>query len=318
MTDISLISSFYRAAAHLPVFFQRARQVAREVAASGVSLEFVIVANDAQPDERVHIDAFAADTPNVRVVYVGRESLYASWNRGIEAAAGQVIGFWNADDARTSAAILDGMQRIRDGCEIVYYAYEIHNPPSPVRLFAALPSDEAGHRRRMEAGPFFLFRRDLFERVGRFDERFRVVGDWEWIVRALGQAKFCHSTVNAGAFYIHGGNLSNTGNQRELAEVAVVRLLHGMTHDLTPVPPETMREVWGAWADEHPLPRDIESQLWGSGAHERWERWQAEAPMRRQAALRSQRLRSIPKRLIDILGLRPLLARIGIVKARPS
>jgi glycosyltransferase involved in cell wall biosynthesis len=318
MTDVSLISSFYRAAAHLPVFFQRARTVALEVASSGVSLEFVIVANDAQPDERAHIDAFAAGFPNVRVLYVGRESLYASWNRGVEAAAGQVIGFWNADDARTAAGILDGVQRIRGGCEIVYFAYEIHNPPNPVRLFAARPSDEAGHRRRMEAGPFFLFRRDLFERVGRFDDRFRIVGDWEWIVRALGKAKFCHSTVNAGAFYIHGGNLSNTGNHRELAEVAVVRLLHGMTGDLTPVPPEEMREVWQAWAHEHPLPPDLEAQLWGSGAQDRWEQWQAKAPKRRQTALRSQRLRAIPKRLIDALGLRPLLARLGIVKARPS
>jgi glycosyltransferase involved in cell wall biosynthesis len=318
MTDVSLISSFYRAAAHLPEFFQRARQVAREVAASGVSLEFVIVANDAQPDERALIDTFAADTPNVRVLYVGRESLYASWNRGIKAAAGQVIGFWNADDARTAAGILDGVQRMRGGCEIVYFAYEIHNPPNPVRLFAARPVDEAGHRRRMEAGPFFLFRRDLFERVGRFDDRFRVVGDWEWIVRALGKAKFCHSTVNAGAFYIHGGNLSNTGNQRELTELAVVRLLHGMTGDLTPVPPEAMRDVWQGWAHQHPLPPHLEDQLWGSGAQDRWEQWQAEAPKRRQAALRSERLRAIPKRLIDIFGLRPLLARFGLVKARPA
>lgn len=318
MMDVSLISSFYRAGEHLPVFFQRARQVARDVAAAGFALEFVIVANDAQPDERALIDAFAADTANVRVLHVGRESLYASWNRGLDAAAGQVAGFWNADDARTSAAILDGVARIRGGCEIVYFAYEIHHSPKPVRLFAARPSDEAGHRRRMEAGPFFLFQRDLLARVGRFDERFRVNGDWEWIVRALGKATFCHSTVNAGAFYIHGGNLSNTGNQRELAELAVVRLLHGMTDDLTPVPPDTMREVWQAWAHERTLPPEIESRLWGEGAQERWERWQADAPTRREAAIRRERLRAAPKWLIDTLGLRPLLARLGLVKARPS
>lgn len=317
MADVSLISSFYRAAAHLPVFFQRARAVARDVATAGVSLEFVIVANDAQPDERTLIDAFAADTANVRVLHVGRESLYASWNRGVEASAGQVIGFWNADDARTSSAVLDGFQRIRGGCEIVYFAYEIHNPPKPVRVFAARPSDDAGHRRRMEAGPFFLFRRDLFERVGCFDDRFRVVGDWEWIVRALGDAKFCHSTVNAGAFYIHGGNLSNTGNHRELAELAVVRLLHGMTDDLTPVPPDAMRDVWQAWANERALPPDIEARLWGDGAQARWERWQADAPKRLKAARQRERLRAIPKRLIDTLGLRSLLARFGLVKARP-
>lgn len=318
MTDISLISSFYRAAAHLPLFFQRARLVAEALAAAGIELEFVIVANDAQPDERALIDAFAGSVSGVRVLYVGRESLYASWNRGIETAAGQVIGFWNADDARTSAAIVDGLQRLRAGCEVVYFAYEIHAPPATIRLFAARPSDQAGHRRRMQAGPFFLFRRDLFERIGRFDDRFRVVGDWEWIVRALGKAKFCHSLINAGAFYIHGENLSNTGSHREQTELAVVRLLHGMDGALTPVPPDAMREVWQAWAHERVLPPEIEAQLWGGGAQANYEQWQAGAAARLQAAQQRERLRAFPKWLIDTLGLRPLLARIGLVSARPS
>lgn len=315
--DVSLISSFYRSAEHLPVFFKRARALAAEATAAGLRIEFVIVANDAQPDERMHIDTFAADVPDVNVLYVGRESLYASWNRGVAASAGQVIGFWNADDARTSAAIVDGVARIRGGCDIVYFAYEIHHPPNPVRVFAAMPSDSGGHRRRMEAGPFFLFRRELEARIGPFDANFRVVGDWEWIVRALDKAKFCHSTVIAGAFYIHGGNLSNTGSDRESAEVNVVRLLHGIG-GLTPAPPETMRSVWSAWAADHPLPAHVERQLWGDGAQAAWEAWRDGANARREAALRSERARRLPKRIIDALGLRPLLARLGLVKARPK
>src|SRR5690606_34150074 len=131
-------------------------------------------------------------------------------------------------------------------------------------------------RRRMQAGPFFLFHRDLYTRVGAFDARFRVVGDWEWAVRALDVTAFCHSPVVAGQFYIHGDNLSNTGSSRERVELNVVRLLTGRYADLTPTPPDAMREGWQAWAADHPLPPEIEAQLWGDGAQAAWERWQVE------------------------------------------
>lgn len=316
MTDISIVSSFYRVAAHLTLFVQRATQVASELHAQGVSVEFVIVANDVLPEERVVIDAFARDVGDVRVFSVERETLYASWNRGIRAATGEAIGFWNADDARTSNGLLDGLTRLRNGCELVYFRFEIHQNGRKLRDFAPTASDEVVHRRRMQAGPFFMFRRELFDRVGPFDERFRIVGDWEWCVRALEATRFCHSPVNAGTFFIHGENLSNLGSARDLIESNVVRLLMGKYGEITPAPPAEMRDVWNLWAQTKRLPPEVEAILWGAGAEEAWERWRIEEPRRRAAARRQEKLRAVPKWIVDRLGLRGVLARLGIVKAR--
>jgi len=116
--NISLIASFYRVQNHLPSWVARAEALSAAVARAGATLEFVILANDAQPEEIALIDAFAAHVPNVNVIYVPRESLYASWNRGVKAARGALIGFWNADDARNVEAVLDAWRLYQSGAGV--------------------------------------------------------------------------------------------------------------------------------------------------------------------------------------------------------
>lgn len=318
MTGVSIISSLYRASLHLPRYFERVRQVSSELRAQGIALELLIIANDADIQERVLLDAFASSQVGVRLHYVERESLYASWNRGVRAASGEVLGFWNADDIRTSAGLVEGVRRLQSGCELVYFTFEIHQYGRKLRDFAPTPSEIEVHRRRMQAGPFFMFRRALYDRVGPFDERFRIIGDWEWCVRALAETEFCHSRVCAGQFHIHGGNLSNLGSTRDRVESNVVRLLTGRFDEIVPVPPQEMRDVWSLWAAGRPLPERVEEQLWGSGAEAVWDTWQRDEPRRRQHAERQRRLRALPKWLIDRMGLRPILAKLGLVKARKS
>ena len=61
----------------------------------------------------------------MRVYYVSRESLYASWNRGINLAKGDVLGFWNVDDVRYPEAVIDAIDLINKGAELVYFPFMI-------------------------------------------------------------------------------------------------------------------------------------------------------------------------------------------------
>ncbi|MEL6526543.1 MAG: hypothetical protein AAFQ07_12630, partial [Chloroflexota bacterium] len=56
MPDISLITSLYRSDEHLPTYIEAVEAVARDLA---LSLEVVIVANDATEAERHLLDTFA-------------------------------------------------------------------------------------------------------------------------------------------------------------------------------------------------------------------------------------------------------------------
>src|SRR5690606_21328144 len=100
----SLITSLYRAEPHLAAYAGHVRNVAAQARAAGLSLEMVIVANDATERERALLAPLVAAGESgelaVQVLHVPRETIYASWNRGVRAARGRCIGVWNADDAR--------------------------------------------------------------------------------------------------------------------------------------------------------------------------------------------------------------------------
>lgn len=322
--NISLIASFYRVQAHLPTWIARAQALAAHVQKAGLTLEFVIVANDAQDDERALIDPFAAHIPNVQVLYVPRESLYASWNRGVRAAHGALIGFWNADDARNTQAVLDAWRLCQAGAQVIYFPWTVIRLDAKGKgrhdqqVYSQIPFDADFQKRKFRAGPFFMFTPQIYHRVGGFDERFRIIGDWEWCNRAMSYTPFTPSRLNGGEFYVHGGNLSNTGSTRQICEENVMRILGGMTDDLTPAPPDEMKALWAAWANDRALAPHLAEKLWGAGATEAWARWQVEEPRRKALIARQQQLRALPKWVIDTLGLRPFLAQLGIVKARPT
>lgn len=320
--NISLVSSFYRVQAHLPAWVARAESVAAAVQRAGIALEFVIIANDAQPEERTLIEAFAAHVRNVQVHYVPRESLYASWNRGVEAATGQLIGFWNADDSRSADALIDAWKLAKAGAQVVYFPWTnvwLKDGQESRTLSKLLqqPAALRDRQRKFYAGPFFMFTPAVYRMVGAFDVRFRITGDWEWINRALAVIDFTPSAIIGGEFFVHGGNLSSTGTSLQICEENVVRILSGLTDQLRPAPPDQMRDVWSLWEWDVTLPPEASEALWGSGAAEAWARWQTDEPQR-QAAVRKSRWRAFPRWLIDTLRLRPLLARFGLVKARTS
>lgn len=321
MTTISLITSLYRAEAYLPKYIRHALEVGWQFDAQGITVEYLIIANDPTAQEQQSLHEFQQEYTNARVIEVVREGVYASWNRGVRAARGEAIGFWNVDDVRFSEPLLDGIKRIDEGCSLVYFAHTVVRTDNRWQLrpqyqtYEAVPYDAAYHRRQMKCGPFFLFARSLFDQVGPFDERFRIAGDWEWCIRATQVTDFCSIDRVGGYFWLHGGNMSDTGNPLQAAEENIIRLMQGDIDALIPVEPEVMRRTW-----EHfqlPVSETTQEQLWGSGSAERAIRY---AHARRRARRRANvetAIRYIPRQVIDRTGLRPHLARFGIVKNHP-
>lgn len=323
--DISLITSLYRAEAHLAAYSRRLLAVAAEVKQSaGLALEVIVVANDVTPRERAQIEqltaqAEAAGTLHVVPLYVPRETIYATWNRGIEAASGRCVGFWNADDVRSAAALAEGTRLIAKGCALVEFPFDVIQARQlfgrvPIRQRRTHPPQYQPQNLTLKTrlSPFFMFARALIETAGTFDANFRIAGDFEWCARpAVRAARVCYGTHAGGTFFLHGANLSGSHNPREAVEDAIVLLRHNLWEHLRPVDPELLRESWDQWGSGGiELPADLADRLWGEHAAERWEQWL----QRRRRARRSEQLRAIPRWLIDRTRTRPFLARLGIVK----
>ena len=103
--SLALISSLYRSEAHLPTFTAAVYGFAKRLSERGIEAHYLPILNDASPREREQIDQLAQEI-NARYLgrmtphYVARETLYASWNRGIALTtkAPCISRFWNADD----------------------------------------------------------------------------------------------------------------------------------------------------------------------------------------------------------------------------
>ncbi len=319
--DISLITSLYRSDRHLPDYTRRVLGVHRALHAAGVTWELVLVMNDATPRERAAAQELAAGGVAVIPLETARETLYASWNRGVLAARGALLGFWNADDVRYSSALLEAHTRRAAGEGELFYGGWIERyrerlagvlPFERREVVPALPFDRQRFRAKMRLGAFFLFTPTLYGRVGAFDPNFKICGDYDWAVRACEQVDALRLSALCGEFVQDGSNLSAGTNPLQAVEDNVVLLRQGWYELLRPAEPTLMREVWQTWgAQGRVLSPALQAQLWGEGAADRWHAAQAAAAARRQAA----RLRYLPRRIVEALGMRPLLRRLGVLKS---
>ncbi len=77
----------------------------------------------------------------------------------------------------------------------------------------------------MFCGPFFLFTKVLYQKVGSFDfdEQFKIAGDFDWCARAAYKTdKFVKAKSLGGVFRVDGGGLSAGVNPRRVAENNIV------------------------------------------------------------------------------------------------
>ena len=162
--------------------------------------------------------------------------IYHAWNKALDHATGDWICFLGADDryhAPTALAAVAAALAVDDGGhEIAYGALEKLFPDG--RVYHARGSVWGpGRRRRFRRGemiphPSTFHHRALFERLGRFDESFRIAGDYEFLLRVL---------LDQDPLYIPeilvdmaAGGLSDRPSNRSLVarEVYRARYLHGV------------------------------------------------------------------------------------------
>ena len=285
-----IISSLYRCEKHLPAFAAAVFGFAKQAHASGIEVQYIPIVNDASGREREAIDRLSREINgayygSMTPLYVARESLYASWNRGLDASDAAVFGFWNADDLRSAAAFIAGYAALQGEIDLVDFPFR---RVSQGRRYGILASQQEQlvpalykadrFNRGTGVGPFFMARRSLYQRVGTFDQQFRVAGDMEWAGRAHGIARFQSMDMSGGDFVIHGDNLSNTGGDREDIEVNIIFMRRGDWAQLIPAHPRAQLDAWHSWGnvDGRSVPADAADFLWGAEAHGRWLRYRRE------------------------------------------
>ena len=161
--------------------------------------------------------------------------IYNAWNKGLVKANGDWICFLGADDFFWDAQVLDRMSKqlemlpaaIRvaygqimllseDGESLYPVGESWQKIKTHFRQITCIPHPGAMHRR------------SLFEQNGRFDESFRIAGDYELLLRELktGDAEFIPNLITVGMR--QGGVSTNPANSLlAMREMRRAQRMHG-------------------------------------------------------------------------------------------
>ena len=197
----------------------------------------VIVVDAASPEnERNIVEEFQQRYPNISYLRTDRrEPLYAAWNRAIRRARGEYLTNANTDD-RHAAHALETLARALDAhpeAGVAYASTAITAQENatlgtaPTRgQFKARKFDRHRLFHDCMPGPQPMWRRELHEQFGLFDETFVSAGDYEFWLRISAETKFLHIPEVLGLFLQSPQSISNSDTERSHRECEIARDRH--------------------------------------------------------------------------------------------
>jgi glycosyltransferase len=187
---ISVVTTCRNAAATLPAALESVR------AQRGVEVEHVVV--DGKSTDNT-LEVVAAHGAHVATLISEPDSgIYDGLNKGVRAATGDVIGFVHADDALAHPDVLARVAKLFEdpAVDAVYgdLVYVDRERPDKVLRYwkAGTYSRLRLLKGWMPPHPTLYMRRQVYERHGLFDTRFRIAADYEHMLRV-----FWHGRVRA-------------------------------------------------------------------------------------------------------------------------
>lgn len=225
---ISIVTSLYKSELHLPYFLRNAKKVHSDFKNRNVVFEHILIANDYSEEEKNFIENSGL---NFKIISVPRETLYASWNRGTRESTYKHITFWSVDDIRFTKAFVKGEEKLAEGFHATYFPYIYKRYTYlfgikiliMIKIINQINYDRNLFKVGMYAGPHFMFTKEAFDINGKFDETFKIAGDFDWWSRAAkNNLKIAKNNTLSGVFNNDGRTLSGSKNNLQKKENSIV------------------------------------------------------------------------------------------------
>ncbi len=195
--------------------------------------EVIIIDACSPENEKAIALSFTQKYENIIYVRTSeRETLYASWNRGISMASGQYITNANADDRHAPHAFERMAKELDEhpNVALVYAKYRITAEKNA--LFATAPikrqlewieHDHLNLLRRTEVGPQPMWRKSVHEELGVFKPEFTVAGDYDMWMRISEHYPLRYIPEELGLCLEYDNNLEAANPQKSYDESWLVK-----------------------------------------------------------------------------------------------
>jgi len=192
-------------------------------------LEIIVVDSGSEQDEASIVNKFQEKYSNIKYIKTNqRETVYAAWNRGIKAAQGQYITNANTDDRHRHDA-LEVMVNVLEANPEIALVYanviitetenETFERCTPVGYFNWLNFDrEDLLNKGCFVGPQPMWRRNVHDEYGYFDDSFITSGDYEFWLRISQSHSFMHLPVQLGLYLRSQGSIEHSNREKQREE----------------------------------------------------------------------------------------------------
>jgi predicted O-linked N-acetylglucosamine transferase (SPINDLY family)/glycosyltransferase involved in cell wall biosynthesis/GT2 family glycosyltransferase len=199
-------------------------------------LEIVVIDSASEQNEKIIVQEFQAAYSNIFYIRTQeRETLYAAWNRGIQAARGQYITNANTDDRHRQDA-LEILSRTLDehpevdlvygDCYVSTVANETYEENSKQRIYRYPEYFAPEALIHFQFGPQPMWRKSVHDKIGFFDGSFQAAGDYDFNIRfALKGLQALHISDALGLYLLHHNAISTASSdvmQRENVRIAQI------------------------------------------------------------------------------------------------
>lgn len=151
--------------------------------------------------------------------------IYNAMNKGIEKSSGDYLLFLNSGDLFFNNKILEENHKHVKLTDIIYFNLNVSdgikskNVKYPEKLsFSYFVHDSLPH-------PATFIKRNLFEKIGMYDENHKIVSDWKFFILSI--CKFNHSYVRIDSvlstFYLDG--LSSVPENKKQIKLERIKIL---------------------------------------------------------------------------------------------
>ena len=129
-------------------------------------------------------------TPQIRLISEPDKGIYDAMNKGFTQATGEVVGFLNSDDFYADAEVLAKIATaFEDPAVDACYAdlvYVTQDNSRVVRYWKSKPFTSGDFAKGWcPAHPTFYVRKSVIERLGLFDQSYKLAADVEFMMRYL-------------------------------------------------------------------------------------------------------------------------------------
>jgi glycosyltransferase involved in cell wall biosynthesis len=198
-------------------------------------LEIVVVDSGSQQNERHIVETFQAQYRNITYIRTEiRESVYASWNRGIKAAHGKYITNANTDDRHSRDAFerMSGILEQNPAIALVYadvFVTENENETFRKHTRTGYWSWYDWDRNNLLdkgcfIGPQPMWRRSVHDTYGYFDEKLTTSGDYEFWLRISQTFNFFHIKEPLGLYLDSPGSVEHrSGEVKSREDLRIIR-----------------------------------------------------------------------------------------------